>query len=138
MPTIKAFVNMEITNKEILINNNSLWIDVQSAFCGHYRFLKIEFTENQNGMKVSRSQRINNQLCVKHLTNVNNPCTINISNDRMVSEVTLDFKNKLGLNVELFRKSGNVWNVISITSNWTLENQNAAGEFICSQMLDFS
>jgi hypothetical protein len=32
------------------------------------------------------------------------------------------------------RKSGNVWNVISVTDGWTLENQNASGQFISSVM----
>jgi hypothetical protein len=32
------------------------------------------------------------------------------------------------------RKSGNVWNMISVTDGWTLESQNSAGEFISSQM----
>ena len=127
---------MEIKNKEILINNNSLWVDIQSAFCKQYPFLKIEFTENEKGMKGGGSMRIDNKRCIKLLTNENAPCTIDIDSNRVVSEVTLDFKNKLGLNVEVLRKSGNVWNVISITTNWTLKNQNAAGEFICSQMLD--
>jgi hypothetical protein len=125
---------MEIENKEISISNHTLWKNIESSFCEHYPFLKIAFTENETGMKMNKGLRIDNHLCMKQIASVIDSCTIDINNDRSVSQVCLDFKNKLGLNVEVLRKSGNVWNVISITENWTLENQNAAGEFISSQM----
>jgi hypothetical protein len=46
----------------------------------------------------------------------------------------MSLRIKLGVIVQVSRKSGNVWNVISITEGWTLESQNSAGEFISSEM----
>ena len=36
--------------------------------------------------------------------------------------------------MQVFRKSGNIWNAISLTDSWTLESQNEAGEFISTEM----
>ena len=132
MGTPPNICNMESPGKEILINNNTLWVDIQSLFSVHYPFLKIEVIDHEKSM--ARTWRIDHELCIKELGNITDACKIDISNNMSVSEVAADFKNKLGLNIEVLRKSGNVWNAISITGNWTLENQNAAGEFICSQM----
>ena len=132
MHTPPNICNMESFGKEILINNKTLWVEIQSLFSVHYPFLKIEVIEHEKSM--ARTWRIDNELCIKQLANITAACKIDISNKRSVSQVSFDFKNKLGLNIEVLRKSGNVWNAISITGNWTLENQNAAGEFICSQM----
>ncbi len=127
---------MEKVNKEILINTYSLWTDIQSVFSMHYPFLKIEYIENDKGTKVNRSLKTDTQLPIKQITNVTLPCKIDIHSNRSVVQVSLDFKIIMGLKVKVLRKSGNVWNVISITEGWTLENQNAAGKFISSQMLD--
>ena len=40
----------------------------------------------------------------------------------------------LGLNAKISRKSGKVWNAISLTKGWTLERQNAAGEYVSEIM----
>ncbi len=40
----------------------------------------------------------------------------------------------LGLYIQVFGKSGNVWNVISFTDSWTLESHNKAAEFISAEM----
>lgn len=125
---------MKTENKEILINNDSRWMDIQSTFSVYYPFLKIVFIENDSSARGNKRSEPDNQLCIKNLTNVNEECKIDVNANRSVSQVSLDFKNILGLKVEILRKSGNVWNLISLTDGWTLENQNAAGDFICSQM----
>ncbi len=126
---------MKLGNKKIVINNNSLWIDIQSTFSGHYPFLKIEFTETEKGVKKNRRFKIDADSCINNITKLKEPFIIDIDGDRSISQLVLDFTNMLGIEVEVSRKSGNVWNLISLTGSWSLESQNEAGKFICSQML---
>jgi hypothetical protein len=39
-----------------------------------------------------------------------------------------------GVAVQISRRSGNVWNVISLTNNWTLDRQNTTGAYVSSIM----
>jgi hypothetical protein len=41
----------------------------------------------------------------------------------MVEEIEGIFNNKFGLNIQLFRKLGNVWIETVNTDNWTLKEQ---------------
>jgi len=132
----KAIVNMNSSDKIIVINNNSVWNDIQSIFSKHYPFLKLEFTESEKGIKKNRRFKIDADSCINNITKLNEPCMIDMDGNRSISELVLEFKNMLGIEVEVLRKSGNVWNLISLTGSWTLESQNEAGKFICSQMLD--
>lgn len=133
---LKAFVNMNSSDKIIVITNNSLWNDIQSTFSTNYPFLKIEFTDSEKGIKKNRRFKIDADSCINNITKLNEPCIIDIDGNRSISQLALDFKNMLGIEVEVLRKSGNVWNLISLTGSWTLESQNEAGKFISSQMHD--
>lgn len=125
---------MELKNKEILINNESLLVDIQEAFSARYPFLKIDFLETDATARNLKSTKIDPRTSVKKMTNAGSAYKIDINDRRTVAEISHEFEHKLGVIVQVSRKSGNVWNVISITEGWTLETQNSAGEFISSEM----
>jgi hypothetical protein len=125
---------MNNNKNEILITSESVVINIQNTFTTHFPFLKIEFLRPDKLSKSVRSITVDPNTSLKNLNNINTPQKISIDNNRTVSEVCKDFENALGLFVEVSRKSGNVWNVISVTEGWTLQNQNAAGEYISSVM----
>ena len=54
---------------------------------------------------------------------------VNMDNDVTVAELENQFTN-IGVNAEIFRRSGNVWVEASLTINWTLQQQNMEGEEI--------
>ena len=58
---------------------------------------------------------------------------VNMDNDVTVAELENQFTN-IGVNAEIFRRSGNVWVEASLTINWTLQQQNMEGEEISRQM----
>lgn len=62
------------------------------------------------------------------------PITMDFNEERTVAEVEKDFRELLGVQIKVCRKSGNVWNEITLTDNWTLKSQNTAGEFISTEM----
>ena len=119
---------------EILINNDRLLMDIQGEFSRRYPFLKLEFLEKDKLAKTPKTSRIDPRTSLKKLNKTGSSQKIDINNRRTVSEISTDFANSLDVIVQVYRKSGNVWNVISITDGWTLESQNSAGEFISLEM----
>ena len=127
---------MNSSNKQILINNNSFWNDIQVSFSTHYNFLRIDLSATDIGVRKNMSFKKDNDFCINKITELKEPCIIDINGDKTISQLVKDFKMMLGTDIEVSRKSGNVWNLISLTASWTLEGQNEAGRFISSQMLD--
>ncbi|MCW3106453.1 MAG: hypothetical protein JWQ09_959 [Segetibacter sp.] len=125
---------MNRDKKEIVLTNDSVLMDIQNAFTTLYPFLKIDFLQTCSPSRSVRSILMHPLTSLKQLKNINTSQKINIDINRTVAEMSSDLESALGLVVEVSRKSGNVWNVISLTDSWTLENQNAAGKFICSEM----
>jgi hypothetical protein len=119
---------------EILITSESVLLNIQNTFTAFFPFLKIDFLRPSSLSAPSRSNTVDPNTSLKNLNNISTPQKINIDNSRTVSEVCNDFETALGFMVKVSRKSGNVWNVISVTDGWTLKNQNAAGEYISSVM----
>ena len=125
---------MKPDKKEILITGECILKDIQNTFSAFYPFLKIEFLESNARSKSQRRITVHSHTSLNKLKNIHEPQKISVENNRTVAEVSKDLENSLGLVVEMSRKSGNVWNVISVTDGWTLENQNASGQFISSVM----
>ena len=113
---------MEPNNNEILINKDCHLIDIQSVFTACYPFLMIEFMQIDKGVKQQRRTLIDPRTSIEQLTNLDAPTKIDINKNRTVSEVSTDFEKTLRLIVQVSRKSGNVWNMISVTDGWTLKS----------------
>lgn len=125
---------MQEANKYLIINEDSRIIDIQQAFNKQYPYLKIEFSKKEQSLPSSKKINASPQSKIKDLTFVTVSTKINIAENCTVAELVADFTNRIGVVAQLFRKSGNIWNVISLTDSWTLENQNKAGEFISIEM----
>ena len=50
-----------------------------------------------------------------------------VKEDMKVSDFEKMFHDKFGLNVQVFRKSGNLWMQTTSTDHWTLAEQNRKG-----------
>jgi hypothetical protein len=93
---------------KIVINKNSTVEMVQQQFNEAYPFLKIVFLKNIGGFTHRASIRTDTK--------------------RTVSELEKDFKQEAGVSIKVFRRSGNVLVETTLTSDWTLEQQNKEGE----------
>jgi hypothetical protein len=124
---------MQKNIKEITITSDSKVRDVQKEFEAYYPFLKIEFSKN-NSQVFSKSHKVNPENSVIKSSLVPVLVKLNLDEERTIAEVESDCYELLGLCIQICRKSGNVWNAISITNNWTLQSQNVAGEFISTEM----
>jgi hypothetical protein len=121
-------------SKEIIISSDSFILDIQQAFNFYYPFLRIEFAEKVKDSSPYKNRKISSSSLVRQIAELVVPAKINIEGERSVAEIEKDFKDLLGLQLKVYRKSGNIWNLISVTENWTLESQNKAGEFISIEM----
>jgi hypothetical protein len=131
--TIISYKNiMKQLSKEIIISSDSLITDIQKAFNLFYPFLKIEIAMGKGAASLKNADTNHS---FKKLSELEAPKKLNVADSRTVADVEKDFREMLGLSVQVFRKSGKVWNVISLTDSWTLESQNKAGEFISTEML---
>ncbi len=127
--------HMPFHTKEIWIHDKSFVSDIQTAFSGCYPFLRIDFLETTAASHTLKSSNIDPHTSLRALASLPEIIRMDINRNRTVSEITHDFGHALGVIAQVSRKSGNVWNTISVTEGWTLENQNTAGEYISSQML---
>jgi hypothetical protein len=126
--------NMDPASKEIIISSESLVMHIQQAFNFYYPFLKIEFAEKVKKSSFDGNLKISPSSVVRQIAELTVPAKISLEDERTVADIKKDFKDLLGLSVKVYRKSGNVWNLTSVTDNWTLESQNKAGEFISIEM----
>lgn len=112
---------------KINITSNKTIEEIQSEFNGEFPYLKIQFFKS--GHKVFKGNEkkelipINTTIgLLKHHNG-----SIEISDDMTVSDLEQMFKQKLGLNVQVFRKSGRSWLETTVTDNWTLRKQDDEG-----------
>ncbi len=66
-------------------------------------------------------------------TDLCNEGFIDIHNEITVAQLITSFAH-FGLKTEIFRKFGNLWIETSLTDNWTLQQQNKAGEEITNDV----
>lgn len=125
---------MDALKKQIQINNETFLKDIQTSFNAYYPYLKIEFLEPKKYPLEPRLKNDHYSMQVKDLSLLQNPIAIDVSNGRTIEDIIRDFKKNTGTTINVSRKSGNIWNVITLTGSWTLESQNNAGLFISSEM----
>lgn len=109
--------------------------DTQKRFQEAYPYLNLQFYKKPIG----KAQPSN----VKRFFPVNQPFgkvtalkkegEITIVNTMTISELVEAFKNTYGLYVQVLRKSANLWLEITLTKDWTLEQQNNHGREISIQ-----
>lgn len=118
--------------KSIAINDEISIRSIQDAFNSIFPYLKLEFYSKQHApgrpSNVKFLQQPGKLLGEIRKNHTNGE--IIITPEMTVSDVEQLFGDEYGIGVQVFRKSGNVWLETTITDNWTLQKQNAEGEFL--------
>ncbi len=117
-------------NPQLQINGDSSINSIVKEFSFHYPFLKINFLKNYFKNAISSKGSLSEIELSKKIGSNREKKVININKTRTVLELEKELENIFGLAVLIFRKSGNVWVETSLTEDWTLEEQNKAGEQI--------
>lgn len=117
---------------KITLNDQQSISDIRNSFNTLFPFLKIEFfsKRHQPGEASSLNFLIPKETTLKECRTTHYTEELYITPDMKVSELEELLWTKLGLGVQVFRKSGKLWLETILTDNWTLAEQNSEGEFL--------
>lgn len=114
---IPWFENFELMDLEI--KPETKIDELKASFQKRFPQLKIEILSG-NSRKILNSD----QLDVADLSGRKVEGSLHITGLTTVVELERLFKNRYGLNAQVFRKSGKVWLQTTTTDEWTLDEQN--------------
>lgn len=103
--------------------------EVKLEFQEKFPFLKLEFYKGRHseGQGSLEKDHLNEALTVSKARNVHNEGELGIHGNLKVSSLEQSFQEMYGLNVQVFRKSGELWLQTTSTDEWTLSEQNEKG-----------
>lgn len=100
--------------------------EIQTEFNTKFSNLKIEFytSAHEVNKPSAASHLIPIDKTIAEVRTVHSEGDISINGHLKVSTFEKQFSEKFGLNVQVFRKSGDVWLQTTKTDDWTLSEQN--------------
>ncbi len=102
---------------------------IQDEFNNRYRFLKIDFYQKQHNPRLVARKKLIHSMPLK-AAGLTIPGDLQVENEMTVGELERKFLSAFGLEVQLSRKSGNIWLETTMTDTWTLARQNSHGQEI--------
>jgi len=116
---------------EITIHDSYKLSEIQEDFRKHFPFLKIEFFSFEPGAKkiYSKKHLIKDTLqSLRDIRHIHFAGPISINGHQKVKTLETNFREQYGIEIQVFRKSGDTWLQTSVTDDWTLTEQNKKGE----------
>ncbi|MFN5621158.1 MAG: hypothetical protein ACK478_07640 [Flavobacteriales bacterium] len=103
---------------------------LQKTFTHAFPFLKLEFfaKPHEKGRPTEKHFMINTKRTVDSCNPKLAETTVSVPTAMTVQELEALFRDRLGLYVQVFRKSGNVWLETTATDDWSLFKQNMEGK----------
>ncbi|MCB0586502.1 MAG: hypothetical protein KDD06_14425 [Phaeodactylibacter sp.] len=113
----------------MVISDDKTFRDIQKDFNSKFPYLKLEFYSSRHGEGEGSpiQERIDPEQLLKNARQNHTEGNIRVRKDMKVNELEQVFQEKFGLNVQVFRKSGNLWMQTTSTDHWTLAEQNRKG-----------
>jgi hypothetical protein len=104
--------------------------DVQLSFAEQFPFLKLGFflDKNKDHAHTADEQIHNMKMSIGAIREKEVDGDLRIEGSMSTKEVEVAFRDRFGLEVQVFRKSGNTWLVTSNTDERTLNEQNASAK----------
>lgn len=103
--------------------------DIQQEFQKHFPHLRLEFYKGKHvaGQPSPADAQLEPEFSIGEVRKVHMEGELVIKPEMAVSELEDHFWKQYGLNVQVFRLSGNLWLQTTKTDNWTLAEQNRKG-----------
>ncbi len=113
----------------MLITDSKTLKEVKQEFNQKFPHLKLEFYEGEHvdGKPSHASLQLDDSLSIGEVRNKHEEGELGIDGRLKVSTLENRFWEKYGLNVQVFRHSGNLWLQTTKTDHWTLAEQNGKG-----------
>ncbi len=115
---------------EIKINDTDTIEAIKARFTDHFPYLKLEFyaKEHESGEGSTNDSIIPSTAHLSEIRSVHNSGELSIHGNQKVSTLEQAFHDHYGLNVQVFRRSGDIWLQTTATDDWTLSEQNQTAE----------
>src|SRR4249920_2074933 len=117
------------------IDSNWLISDLQEAFTKRYPYLRFELYRDDNTKNGSRFGKLIGSQKIQSVMKGSMKVNMEINDELCISDLKEMFK-KIGLLIQVFRRSGSVWVETTLTDAWSLQRQNEEGEIISSKQID--
>ncbi len=113
----------------MIISDDKRIREIQREFNQKFPFLKLEFYKghHQTGEGSPVETQLPQEQVLGDVRTVHQDGDFEVRKDLTVAELEQSFFDQFGLNVQVFRKSGNLWMQTTSTDHWTLEQQNRKG-----------
>lgn len=113
---------------KIYISEDDLVCSIQTDFSKRYPSLKLEFYSqpHEHAKTCVAMEKVSPQTSIDQIRMLHAFGWIDISEDRTAAELELDFRHNMGLNVQVFVKSGDRWIETAVTDDWSLGKLNCA------------
>lgn len=110
---------------KIDIQDNRTIEEIKNDFADHFPGLKIEFVKHSHseGEGSSMTEIISGNPKLWELRKFHTEMAIQIDENWKVSDLEGLFRDRFGLFIQVFRKSGKVWLETVNTDSWTLKQQ---------------
>ena len=113
----------------MVVEDNMSIQQIQTSFQKMFPGLKIEFYKS--GHKAHEASKAEDQIkenkTIGEIRSVKGTQVVIIDPTMSVAKLENQFKDQLGLNIQIFRRSNNLWLQTSATDDWTLQEQNRKG-----------
>ncbi len=113
----------------MLITDSKSLKDIKKEFNQKFPHLKLEFYEGKHvdGKPSHSMQQLDDNLLIGEVRKMHTEGELSIDGHLKVSTLENRIWDKYGLNVQVFRHSGNLWLQTTKTDHWTLTEQNGKG-----------
>jgi len=113
----------------MFISDEKTLRQVKQEFQEKFRWLKLEFytRAHEPGQGSLEKDHLDDSLTVGDARSVTAEGEMSIHGNLKVSSLEQEFRDRYGLNVQVFRRSGEVWLQTTSTDEWTLSEQNEKG-----------
>ena len=113
----------------MVISDDKTFRDIQRDFNSKFSYLKLEFYSSQHGEGEGSpvQERLDPEQLLKNVRQKHTEGSVQVKKNMRVCDFEKMFHDKFGLNVQVFRKSGNLWMQTTSTDHWTLAEQNRKG-----------
>lgn len=114
----------------IEIHANKTIKEIQTEFSSVFPYLKLEFFSKPHTIRKGTKKEYikNNTLSLREVSKKENSGSLSFDETTIVSHLERKFREDFELNVQVFRKSGNIWLETTATDTWTLGYQNSQGQ----------
>ena len=114
----------------MLITNSKTLKELKKEFSKKFPYLKIEFYKgtHEDGQASHVKEQLEEHLLINEVRTSHAEGDFRINGNLKVSTFESRIWDQYGLNVQVFRRSGNLWLQTTTTDHWTLTEQNGKGQ----------